>query len=127
VGWGFPVGVTDAGQIDRAHGEDAIREAIWLILSTAKGERVMRPEFGCGIHDYVFDVVDAATLGRMELEVRTALERWEPRIEVIDVRLEPGDGGDGLLEITIDYRVRETNNVRNLVAPFYVIPAEEGA
>jgi hypothetical protein len=124
VGWGFPVGVTDAGQIDRAHGEDAIREAIWLILSTAKGERVMRPEFGCGIHDLVFAVGNATTAGMVARQVRQALILWEPRVEVVDVQVAPEPGAPAVLLIRIEYRVRSTNNVFNLVYPFYL---ERGA
>lgn len=124
MGWGFPVGVTDAGQIDRAHGEDAIREAIWLILSTAKGERVMRPEFGCGIHDLVFAVGNATTAGMVARQVRQALILWEPRVEVVDVQVAPEPGAPAVLLIRIEYRVRSTNNVFNLVYPFYL---ERGA
>ena len=124
MGWGFPVGVTDAGQIDRAHGEDAIREAIWLILSTAKGERVMRPDFGCGIHDLVFAVGNATTAGMVAQQVRQALILWEPRVEVADVQVAPEPGAPAVLLIRIEYRVRSTNNVFNLVYPFYL---ERGA
>jgi phage baseplate assembly protein W len=85
----------------------------------------MRPEFGCGVHDYVFDVVDSTTLGRMEAEIRRALERWEPRIDVLDVDFDLDAPARGPLGITIMYRLRTTNDVRNLVYPFYVVPAEE--
>src|SRR6476469_9505155 len=126
TGLSFPLSVDRTGGIALFTGETDIDQAIEIILSTAPGERPMRPEFGCGIHDYVFDVIDAETLGRIDLEVHKALERWEPRIDVEGVHsdLEPGGGQ---LAITIDYRVRATNHVRNLVYPFYVIPAEERA
>lgn len=124
VGWGFPVSVTDAGQIGRARGEDAIREAIWLILSTAKGERVMRPDFGCGIHDLVFAVGNATTAGMVAQHVRQALILWEPRVEVVDVQVAPEPGAPAVLLIRIEYRVRSTNNVFNLVYPYYL---ERGA
>jgi phage baseplate assembly protein W len=126
-GLAFPLGVDRRGRIALAHGEDDIEQALQIILGTAPGERPMRPEFGCGIHRYVFDVVDAETLGRMELEISRAIERWEPRVDLTGVRFDTSTALDGRLEITIDYRVRATNHVRNLVYPFYIIPAEERA
>ncbi len=126
TGLAFPLGVDRRGAVALVSGEDDVAQAIRIILSTAPGERPMRPEFGCGIHDYVFDVIDAETLGRIDLEIRRALARWEPRIDVDDIRFDVETGG-GRLAITIDYRIRATNHVRNLVYPFYVIPAEERA
>lgn len=124
-GLAFPLGVDRRGAIALAHGEDDIEQAIGIILATAPGERPMRPEFGCGIHRYVFDVVDAETLGRMELEIGKAIARWEPRVDLIGVQFDTSATGEGRLDITIGYRVRATNHVRNLVHPFYIIPAEE--
>ena len=83
----------------------------------------MRPEFGCGVHDFVFDTIDAAMIGKLETAVRDALDRWEPRIEVEDLDFDLSGVDDGELLITISYRVRATNHLRNLVYPFYVIPA----
>jgi phage baseplate assembly protein W len=125
TGLAFPLGVDRGGALALASDEEDIRQAIRIILGTPPGERPMRPEFGCGVHDYVFDVVDAATLGRMEEEIRRALERWEPRIDVVDVGFDIEEGARGKLAITISYRVRATNDVRNLVYPFYVVPADE--
>jgi len=125
TGVAFPLGVDRRGALALARDGDDVRQAISIILSTAPGERPMRPEFGCGVHDYVFDVLDAATLGQMETEVRRALERWEPRIDVLDVDFELDGNSDGPLAITIEYRLRATNDVRNLVYPFYVVPADE--
>jgi uncharacterized protein len=125
TGVAFPLGVDRRGALALARDDEDVRQAISIILSTAPGERPMRPEFGCGVHDYVFDVLDAATLGQMETEVRRALERWEPRIDVIDVDFELDGSSDGPLAITIEYRLRATNDVRNLVHPFYVVPADE--
>jgi hypothetical protein len=85
----------------------------------------MRPEFGCGVHDFVFDTIDAATAGRLETEVRRALDRWEPRIAVEGIDFDLSQMGDGRLLINIGYRIRSTNHKRNLVYPFYVIPEEE--
>jgi uncharacterized protein len=124
-GLAFPLQVDRLGGIALTTGEQDIDQAIELILSTAPGERPMRPEFGCGVHDFVFDTIDAATVGRLETEIRSALDRWEPRVEVQAVDFDLGQTGDGRLLINIGYRVRATNHERNLVYPFYVIPAEE--
>lgn len=125
TGVAFPLRVDRRGTLALARDEEDVRQAIAIILATAPGERPMRPEFGCGVHDCVFDVVDAATLGRMETEVRRALERWEPRVDVLSVDFELDASSDGPLSITIEYRMRATNDVRNLVYPFYVVPADE--
>lgn len=125
TGVAFPLGVDSSGALALAHDEQDVDQAILIILATAPGERPMRPEFGCGVHEYVFDVVDASTLGRMEEEIRRALERWEPRIDVLDIDFDLDSIADGALSITIEYRLRATNDVRNLVYPFYVVPAEE--
>src|SRR3954452_25467840 len=124
-GLSFPLTVDRRGGIALATGEQDVDQAIEIILSTAPGERPMRPEFGCGVHDFVFDTIDAATVGRLETEVRSALDRWEPRISVEDVDVDLSRMGDGQLLINIGYRLRATNNKRNLVYPFYVIPEEE--
>jgi len=119
-GWKFPVGVDSKGRIDMSEYEQDIREAIWLILSTAKGERVMRPDFGCGIHDFVFASVNTSNIGLMESSVREALTIWEPRIELKDVSVSTERASEGQLLVSIDYRVRSTNNEFNLVYPFYL-------
>jgi phage baseplate assembly protein W len=120
VGWKFPVGVTDEGQIQRARHEESIQDALWLILSTAKGERAMRPDFGCDIHDLVFAVMNNTTLGLVAEQVRQALVLWEPRIDVLDIQVNPQAGAATVLIISIAYRVRATNNVFNMVYPFYL-------
>ena len=126
VGWAFPVDIDRRnGRVAVARDEQDIEQAIQLILGTAPGERPMRPEFGCGVHDFVFDTIDAGTVARMETEIRAALDRWEPRVEVTDVQFDLSGADTGRLLIQIDYRIRATNHMRNLVYPFYVIPAEE--
>ena len=124
VGWPFPL--TDAygnprlngdGSLQLSEYEESVRESIWIVLGTSKGERVMRPNFGCGIYDLVFEVNSASTAGRVAQEVKDALLYFEPRIDVLDVQVEPE--GERLL-ISIDYQVRATNNVFNLVYPFYL-------
>jgi uncharacterized protein len=124
-GIAFPLQVDRRGGIALARDETDVDQAIQLILGTAPGERPMRPEFGCGVHDFVFDTVDAATVSRMETEIRSALDRWEPRVEVTDVQFDLDGSDRGELLIQITYRLRATNHMRNLVYPFYVIPAEE--
>jgi phage baseplate assembly protein W len=125
-GIAFPLQVDRRGGIALAHDETDVDQAIQLILGTAPGERPMRPEFGCGVHDFVFDTIDAGTVARMETEIRSALDRWEPRVEVQAVEFDLGGVDRGELLIQIDYRLRHNNHMRNLVYPFYVIPAEEG-
>jgi phage baseplate assembly protein W len=124
-GLAFPLQVDRRGGIALARDEQDIDQAIQLILGTAPGERPMRPEFGCGVHDFVFDTIDAGTVGRMEEAIRSALARWEPRIEVTSVAFDVTHAVEGLLTIDIGFTVRATNTDRNLVYPFYVIPAEE--
>ena len=124
-GLAFPLQVDRRGGIALARDETDMEQAIELILATAPGERPMRPEFGCGVHDFVFDSIDATTVGRMELAIRDALDRWEPRVVVETVEFNLDEVADGRLIIDIGYRVRVTNTMRNLVYPFYVIPAEE--
>ena len=124
-GLAFPLQVDRRGGIALARDETDIEQAIELILATAPGERPMRPEFGCGVHDFVFDSIDAGTVGKMELAIRDALDRWEPRIVVQTIEFDLSGVGEGRLMIDIGYRVRATNTMRNLVYPFYVIAAEE--
>ena len=117
--WNFPV-AGDRGRVALADSDNSISQSIWIILATAPGERVMRPDFGCGIHNLVFAVNDITTRTRVVQEVRTALIRWEPRIDVLDVSVET-KGRDGeVLLINIQYRARSTNNMFNMVFPFYL-------
>ncbi len=100
--------------------EEDVREAIWIILSTAPGERLMHPDFGCGLHDYVFAPNDTHTAGMVRFHVERALERWEPRIELLVVTVEPDPGDPAVLLVGVDYRVRSTDSRFNLVYPFYL-------
>ena len=120
VGWQFPVSLDEQGQIAMAEYEESVRQAIWLILSTAPGERVMRPDFGCGIHDLVFAPNSPGTAGQVIGEARRALVRWEPRIDVLEVDARPDPAQPNRLLIVIKYQVRTTNNEFNLVYPFYL-------
>jgi phage baseplate assembly protein W len=120
-GWKFPVGMDHSTRrIAMSEYEQDIREAIWIILSTAKGERIMRPDFGCGIHELVFAAMSTATVGLVESSVREALVTWEPRIEILNLDASMQQAHEGKLLVSIDYRVRETNNEFNLVYPFYL-------
>ena len=127
AGLAFPMQVDATGGIALVRREREIEESIHLILGTAPGERPMRPEFGCGIHDFVFASADGATAGQIAYEVRTALGRWEPRIDVEEVAVSIDAEVDGLLYVDIHYAVRGSNDPRNLVYPFYVIPQHEGS
>jgi hypothetical protein len=124
AGWAFPLRTDATGRIALVSGDREIQESMRLILGTAPGERPMRPEFGCGIHNYVFAGMDATTAVMMELEVRTSLERWEPRIEVEEVELSHDPADASVLYVDVTYTVSGTNDPRNLVFPFYTIPAE---
>jgi phage baseplate assembly protein W len=124
-GIAFPLGVDQRGGLALARDELDVEQAIWLVLSTAPGERPMRPEFGCGVHDHVFDRIDGETVGQVEREIRVALDRWEPRVSVESIEFDFADADRGQLTVGLTYRLRATNDVRNLVYPFYVIPEEE--
>jgi len=120
IGTGFPLRLDPkTGVFARAEYEESVRQSILIILGTAKGERVMRPDFGCGIHDLVFQNLSAGTIGRVQQTVREALLRLEPRIDVIEVAVRTGEAAN-VLEVHIQYEVRATNNAFNLVYPFYL-------
>jgi phage baseplate assembly protein W len=105
-------------------GDRELAESIRLIIGTALGERPMRPEFGCAIHDFVFASVDYNVAGQIAYEVRQSLLRWEPRVDVADVEVTVDDTDRSLIYIDISYTRKGTNDPRNLVFPFYVIPEE---
>lgn len=120
-GWSLPVALdARTGRVAEAKYEEDIREAIRIIIETAPSERAMRPDFGCGIHELVFAAMDSETLQRVRSTVEDALRRYEARIEVIDVNvIEDLALTDGRLQIELDYRIRNTNQLGNLVFPFY--------
>lgn len=124
AGLAFPLNVDSRGAIALAAGEVDVAQAIAIVLGTAPGERPMRPAFGCGVHRLVFDTITPGTVSRIDEAVRTALERWEPRIEVKDVLVDLAAASEGRLDIHINYTLRTTNHERNLVYPLYIIPAE---
>jgi hypothetical protein len=120
VGWSFPVALdpVDGDIALSAYARD-VKEAIRIILHTAPGERVMRPKFGCGICDLVFEEISTTAVFAIQAMIRDALISYEPRIELLDVTIDPFQALSGILLITIDYRVRRTNQTDNLVYPFY--------
>lgn len=121
VGWKFPVEVDQTtGRIKTSSYEEDIQEAIRIILMTRKGERMMLPEFGCGVWEYVFETMDVSALARMEQEIRHALILWEPRIVDPEVHVDTDRQQQGVLDIHIQYVVRATNNPYNLVYPYYI-------
>ena len=120
----FPMRVDQSGTIAMSRGAEDIDASLRMVLLTAPGERVMRPLFGCRIWELMFEPINANTLGLMGEAVREAIGRWEPRVIVQDVRVEPDRGDVGQVLIDVDYLVKSTNDQRNLVYPFYVIPRE---
>ena len=123
-GWRWPISISSQGGVALVHEEDDIREAILNILQTAPGERVMRPEYGCGIHNLIFAPINARTMGQIMRHIEEGLGRWEPRIEVADVDVSVDPEHDARLMIHIRYRIKATHDERSLVYPFYTIPEE---
>jgi uncharacterized protein len=120
-GWKFPVQVdSKTGRIMMSEYEEDIKEAIRIILRTSKGERVMRANFGCGINRFVFDLTDDPTLRMMESSIKEGITAWEPRVEAVEVQSQIDKETPGKVNINISYVVRATNNLFNLVYPFYI-------
>lgn len=124
VGWAFPFGLAADGEAATARHEQDVEQAILIILGTNPGERVMRPEFGAGLEEFLFEPISAGTLERVRRRVEEALIDFEPRIDVLRVEVRPGGTPVARLDVAIDYRVRATNTLHNLVYPFYY---QEGA
>jgi phage baseplate assembly protein W len=125
AGWAFPAGADGRGGIALSRGETDIEQSIRIVLGTAKGERRMRPNFGCAIHELVFAPNDETTWGLARYAVEEALGWWEPRIDVAEVRVGPNPDLPNRMDIEIDYRIRATKDARTLVYPFYLITPEE--
>jgi len=123
-GWAFPPHLDHRGQIATVGGATEIEQAIRIILNTAPGQRVMRPEFGCRLHELVFAPNNNQTAGMAERFVRQALGRWEPRIAIESVVAKPHPDSPAALLITVRYRIKATHSSRSLVYPFYLIPEE---
>jgi phage baseplate assembly protein W len=125
AGWAFPVTTDATGGVALVVREREVEQSIRIILGTARGERPMRPEFGCRIHDHVFGPANGATAGQIAYDVREALERWEPRIVVREVGVSFDQIASGKLYVDVAYVIADSNDPRNLVFPFYVIPDHE--
>jgi phage baseplate assembly protein W len=125
MGWSFPLRIDGRGGIAVSKHEEDILDSIRIILGTAKGERRMRPNFGCDIHLLIFAPNNATTWGLAARYVEEALGWWEPRIEVTEVDPQPDPEDGGRLLINIRYRIKATNDARNLVYPFYLLSGRE--
>ncbi len=123
-GFGFPMGIDDQGGIRMVGGTDNIDRSIRLIMGTAYGERPMRPDFGCGIHDLLFDSTSLELLGQVQAQVVASLRRWETRADILDVSATYGNDPT-VINIQVTYRIKGNYDPRNLLVPFYVIPREE--
>ena len=119
VGWGYPVAIA-GGQIAMAQYEEDVRQAVLIVLTTNPGERMMRPGFGAGLNDFLFEPISYTTISTISQRVEDALIDWEPRIDVISVNVTQDANDVATLNIAIVYRVRATNNVGNLVYPFFL-------
>lgn len=124
AGWAFPLELDQTGSFALVTDDQEIQQAIRLIIGTSYGERPMRPDFGCAIHDFVFAEASAATAGQIAAEVRASLHRWEPRVNIDEIQVSVDEVDRSLLYIDIHYHIRNTNDPRNLVFPFYTIPPE---
>lgn len=139
-GWRFPIRVNPRGRLEWSEGPERIRDAIWLVIKTALGERLMRPKFGAGVDDFVFQSNSDVNRTALTIAIKSALLLWEPRIELEEVRVvspadfdsdrvesgdspDPGTSLESQVLITIQYRIRMTNEPFNIVFPFYL---EEG-
>ncbi|MFX3632995.1 MAG: GPW/gp25 family protein [Candidatus Pristimantibacillus sp.] len=123
-GWKFPVQVdATTGRIRMSEGEEDIEESIRIILRTSKGERLMRPEFGCGLREFVFGTTDETSMRLLATDVQDAIRSWEPRVKDVEVDAEPDNAYPGRVLLKVSYVVRSTNNLFNQVYPFYL---EEG-
>lgn len=119
-GLAFPLAVTPQGRLATVSGQNKVEQSIWLILSTAKQERLMHPDYGCGIHDLVFSPSAPQSVGQIVDQLRRALVAQEPRIDVLDVSGEIPSGEANLLLLRVEYRIRENNALANMVYPFFI-------
>jgi phage baseplate assembly protein W len=124
TGWAFPIKTDGRGGMELVSGAEEIRQAVWIILSTPVGQRVMRPTFGSQLHSLVFAPTNAETFGLAEMYVQEALAFWEPRIEVLDVNAGRDPDRDNVMRIEIRYLIKSSHDERSLVYPFYQIPGE---
>jgi uncharacterized protein len=119
-GWRFPVLPDARGRLGWSTGEQDIEEAVFLVLSTARGERLMLPEFGTTARDSLFESADDLARAAIAESVREALVRWEPRIIVQDIDVDAPGETPNMLLVRISYVIKRTNAVHNIVFPYYV-------
>jgi Bacteriophage baseplate protein W len=119
-GWAFPPCLERDGEIEIVAYEEDIHQAILIILRTSRRERVMRPDFGAGLDDFLFEPLNETTMQLVKTRVEESLIDWEPRIIVEEVKVTGEQEPDGKLIIDITYRIRATNTLHNLVYPFYL-------
>lgn len=128
-GWAFPIALSGSNGFQLTNYENEIEQAIRIILGTIPGERVMRPEFGSRLHELVFEPLNQQTVEKARQFVRMALERWEPRIELKEIKIDAAPDNDGewqgRLQIEVKYEIKKTYDQRSLVYPFYLIPLED--
>ncbi len=119
-GWRFPIKVNAQGGISLSEGPERVQDAIWVIIKTALGERVMRPQFGAGVNDFVFQPNSPAHRTELVTAIKDALAKWEPRIEMEQVRADTTEDEPSQVLVSIEYRLRTTNELFNVVYPFYL-------
>jgi len=124
IGWAYPPTASTTGEVQTAAYEEDIRQAIWIILGTARGERVMRPDFGAGLDRLLFEPITTTTMSLVQHYAEEALVTWEPRIDSVAVAVS-ADAPRGRLMLDVRYRVRTTNTFYNLVYPFYLMEGRE--
>jgi uncharacterized protein len=122
TGWHYPFRVDPDGGFAMTGGTAKLEQSMRLILATYPGERLVRPDFGSRLRDYVFAPTTGDTTAELAAEVHRALRQWEPRVDVDDVTARPAPDVPGLLQVDVRYTVKATNDTRNLVFPFYTIP-----
>lgn len=120
TGFSFPIKVDARGRLTWSSGEQRLQDAIWLIVKTSIGERVMRPTFGAGANDYVFQPNSPTARTALATAIRSALLLWEPRVDLDTVSVDPVSGEPSQVLVSIAYRVRSTNELFNMVYPFYL-------
>lgn len=118
----FPLQLDDRNQLAMVDGDTAVRQSIYLIVMTVPGERVLRPEFGCRIHELIFDPINKQTMITAKRFVEEAIRRWEPRIEVVELEVDAGDVDRAELLINIKYKHKNRPDPRSLVFPYYLNP-----
>ncbi len=121
----YPVRLNALGSVELVSAEKDIEQAIAIILGTRCGERVMRPDFGCRVHDLLFEPRDALLVGKLQQYVAEALDRWEPRIEVLSILPQLDPDSDGAVLVEINYRIKSTHDQRSIVYPFFIEPTED--